>query len=320
MRSIAHVSRKLRSHPAVTVPVTAGISLASGSGLYLASHVAFSALLALFPFLLCLTALVAFMGGGLVKMEGITHLAFEYLPPTVAETLLPVVEGILRKKRTGFIGFGLIGALWAASSGVDALRDALTGAYRLEDRRAFWKSKLVSLVGVLLAGVAFILLSLAVVLAPVLWKATAYFIPLSWADKWVFDIARYTASAGVLFGAILVLHRWLPCQTMSWRFLWPGVLTTSVLWLALAAGFSLYVTKLGNLGATYGSLAGVIGVMLFFYFSAILFVLGAEVNIAIRDATRRDRGPATMPGSPARSESGSPGAVAPPPQSGAAGD
>lgn len=284
---IERVATRVQSLPVIRPVLAALISMGQGASLYLASHVAFTSLLALFPFLLCMTALVAFMGGP-VKIETLTHLAFEYLPGTVAETLLPVVDGIIRNKRTGFIGVGLVSALWAASSGIDALRDALTGAYRLDDDRAYWKSKLRSLVGVLLAGIVFILLSLGVVLAPVLWKAASYIVPLSWADKRVFDIIRLTASAGVLFGAILALHRWLPCKPMSWRFLWPGVLTTAVLWLTLAAGFSLYVTKLGNLGATYGSLAGVIGVMFFFYFSAILFVFGAELNIAIRDGLKQD--------------------------------
>src|SRR5690606_41666510 len=105
--------------------------------------------------------------------------------------------------------------------------------------------------------------------------------PLSEADRWAFSLLRYSVATCVMVAALMALHRWLPGRRLRWTSLLPGVLATAFLWLAFASLFSLYVANLGNYGATYGSLGGVIITLLFFYVSAVLFIFGAELNAAL---------------------------------------
>lgn len=248
--------------------------------LELAGHIAFTGLLSIFPFLIFLASLAGFLGNyidGLASVEA----TFDLLPEDVARTLKPVINEVLRSRDGGLLTLGLLGALWVASNGFDALRIALNTAYQLDEPRPWWQKKLGSIGAVVIGGIVFLLLSVLIILGPLIWKGLLWISPLSEADRWAYSLLRYGISSFLLFAAVMALHRWLPGRRMTLRSLLPGALTTTVLWLVSASLFSLYVTNLGNYNATYGSLGGVIVTLMFFYISAVLFIFGAELNAAL---------------------------------------
>lgn len=248
--------------------------------LELAGHIAYTGLLSIFPFLIFLASLAGFLGNfidGLASVDA----TFELLPADVARTLQPVINEVLRSQDGGLLTLGLLGALWVASNGFDALRIALNTAYDLDEPRPWWQMKLGSIGAVVIGGIVFILLSILIILGPLIWKGILWISPLSQDDRWAYSLLRYSISSFLLFTAVMALHRWLPGRRMSLRSLFPGALATTILWLVFASLFSLYVANLGNFSATYGSLGGVIVTLLFFYVSAVLFIFGAELNAAL---------------------------------------
>ena len=248
--------------------------------LELAGHIAYTGLLSIFPFLVFLASLAGFIGNYAQGLSSVDA-AIELLPADVAKTLGPVINEVLRSRDGGLLTLGFIGAIYIASNGFDALRIALNTAYGVDEPRPWWRKKLGSIGAVIIGGIAFLLLSVLIILGPVIWKGILWISPLSDADRWAYRFLRYTVATCVIVAALLALHRWLPGRRLKWGSLLPGVLTTAFLWLAFASLFSLYVSNLGNYSATYGSLGGVIVTLLFFYISAILFIFGAELNSAL---------------------------------------
>jgi membrane protein len=260
--------------------LSAGRAMIHSLSFELAGHIAYTGLLAIFPFLVFLAALAGFLGdygGSLASV----HVMLDMLPEDVGTTLRPVINEILNRRDGGLLTLGLLGALWVASNGIDALRIALNSSYGFSEPRPWWLIRLGSLGAILLGGVIFLLLSVLIVLGPLIWKGLLWLFPLSNTERWAFSLFRYGLAGAVLTAGLLALHRWLPGRHLRWRDLLPGVLATVALWLTVAGLFSLYVARLGNYSATYGSLGGVIVTLVFFYVSAVLFIFGAEINAAL---------------------------------------
>ncbi|MCW0236402.1 MAG: YihY/virulence factor BrkB family protein [Ferrovibrio sp.] len=271
---------------------SAGRAMVNSLSFELAGHIAYTGLLAIFPFLIFLAALAGFLGtsaGGLASVQSMLDL----LPQDVARTLAPVIHEVLDTRDGGLLTLGLLGALWVASNGIDALRIALNTAYDIEEERPWWLIKLGSIGAIIVGGIVFLMLSVLVVLGPVIWKGLLWLFPLGEADRWAFGTFRYLLAALVMLAGLLALHRWLPGKQLPVLALLPGVMATTALWLAAASLFSLYVAELGSYSATYGSLGGVIITLVFFYVSAVLFIFGAELNAAL--LRRKSKKPPSPP-------------------------
>lgn len=273
------------------VLVSAGRAMINSLSFELAGHIAYTGLLAIFPFLIFLAALAGFLGtaaGGLASVQSMLDL----LPQDVAQTLSPVIHEVIDTRDGGLLTLGLLGALWVASNGIDALRIALNTAYDIQEERPWWLIKLGSIGAIFVGGVVFLLLSVLVILGPVIWKGLLWLFPLGPADRWAFSTVRYLLATLVLGSALMALHRWLPGRCLTLRSLLPGVIASTLLWLLVASLFSIYVAELGSYSATYGSLGGVIITLVFFYVSAVLFIFGAELNSAL---LRREKKKAENP-------------------------
>lgn len=272
---------------------SAGQAMVNSLSFELAGHIAYTALLAIFPFLIFLASLAGFLGNignSLASVQSMLNL----LPADVAKTLSPVIHEVIDTRDGGLLTLGLLGALWVASNGIDALRIALNTAYDLDEPRPWWLIKLGSIGAIIVGGFVFLMLSILVVLGPVIWKALLWAFPLGETDRWAFSLFRYVLAALVLLLGLLALHRWLPGRRIFMRDLLPGVAATTALWLLAASLFSIYVAELGSYSATYGSLGGVIITLVFFYVSAVLFIFGAELNAALL-RRRKGKKPASPP-------------------------
>jgi membrane protein len=255
----------------------AGWRLAEHDGLTVAGYMAFAAFTSLFPFLIFLAALASVLGTRETADETVEGM-FLFLPDDVARTLAPAVHEVMAGHHGGLLTFGALATLWTASSGVEALRDALDRAYEVEDPEPLWWRRLQSMVVVVLGALVLFVASLAVVLGPVLWRLAEAFGRPSTEEELAWTIGRYTLGAAVLAGGLLALHRWLPHRRLRARDVLPGVLLTLGLWLAGASLFSLYLGTVADYSVTYGSLGGVVITLFFFYLTGALFILGAEYN------------------------------------------
>ncbi|MGQ3027923.1 MAG: YihY/virulence factor BrkB family protein [Ferrovibrionaceae bacterium] len=249
-------------------------------GLELSGHMAFTAILALFPFLIFLTALAGFVGDATMA-ERFVSFMLEFGPGPVTDVLAPVVRDVLTQQRGDILTVGIVLALWTASSGVEALRLLLNRSYGVVEDRPIWKLRLQSVMLVLVGAIFALLISVIIVLGPVIWHLLERFSAVSPFKEDLWFLARYGFASVMLIVGLSALHRLLPRRRKPMAQLWPGVILTCVVWLLVAAAFSIYVTKLATYSVTYGSLGGVIATLIFFYVTAIIFAFGAEVNGAL---------------------------------------
>ncbi|MDQ1195570.1 YihY/virulence factor BrkB family protein [Agrobacterium sp. SORGH_AS 787] len=262
------------------VAFDAYIHFAEDDGWAMASHVALSGLLALFPFLIFGTALASFLGADQFS-ETAVHLIFDTWPEAIAGPLAAQVQQVLTIPRGGLLTISVLAAAYFASNGVEAIRISLNRAYRVTETRWWYVTRLLSLFYVVLAVIIFAGISIVLVAVPVALKFVETRSPL------LTEVLQTISNLG-LYGTIVVLtaglvaaHLWLPAGRRKLWDVLPGILLTMIFWIIGAAIFAYYLATFANYAATYAGLASVMIVLVFLYMIGVIFMLGAEVNAAL---------------------------------------
>jgi len=247
-------------------------------GWALASHIALSALLALFPFLIVLTALAGFVGSKDMA-DDLANLLLQTWPKEVAEPLAREIHNVLTVTRGGVLTIGVVLAIYFASSGVDSLRIALNRAYNVTEARSWWLLKLESIGYVMVAVVALLALGFLIVLAPLAFATAMKYLPGLALQEQQFTYARYAIASIVIVIALIVAHKWLPGGRRRFIDIAPGLIVTLALWLAGGIVFGRYLAKFANnYVTTYAGLASAMIALVFLYLTATIFVYGGELN------------------------------------------
>jgi membrane protein len=246
-------------------------------GWIMSSHIAMSMMLALFPFILFIVSLAGFLSQD-VDADDLIDLIFGAWPEDVANPIIAEIQKVVAASSTRLMTFGGIVAIYFASNGVNAVRVAMTLAYRETDTVTFWKARLLSLVFVL-GGAAMLLLATTFEVAlPLYFNFVTDAVPGSWSDWFTGSRLRIGLTLGVPVVSVLACHMWLPGHRRSLRQLLPGVALTLGLWAAAVQGFAIYITRFSTYGATYAGLAGAMAALIFMYLMAAILIFGAEYN------------------------------------------
>jgi membrane protein len=251
-------------------------------GWAIASHIALSALMALFPFLIVLTSLAGFFGSKELADQA-AELMIQVWPDQVANALSGEIHDVLTTTRGDALTVGAVLAVYFASNGVESLRVALNRAYSvIESRRWYWL-RLESIGYTLVAAVTALAMAFLIVLGPLIIAAARRHIPLIVeSNESLLNIARYGTTVLAMLVALLVLHAWLPAGRRSFVQIIPGIIFTMLASLLSGIGFGLYLARFANNYVTmYAGLASVIIALVFLYFIAAIFVFGGELNAAI---------------------------------------
>src|SRR6185295_15452892 len=251
-------------------------------GWAIASHIALSTLMALFPFLIVLTALAGFFGSKDLADQA-ASLMLQVWPLQVADALSGEIHDVLTTTRGDVLTIGVALAVYFASNGVEALRVALNRAYSvIEPRRWYWL-RLESIGYTLIAAVSALAMALLIVLGPLMLEAARRHIPLIVETNEQFlNLSRYGITTGALTVALFILHAWLPAGRRGFLQILPGIIFTLVASLVSGVVFGQYLTRFaGNYVTMYAGLASVIIALVFLYFIAAIFVYGGELNAAI---------------------------------------
>ena len=270
-----------RSYLGVEIVWQAILHLINDGGMTFAGHIAFMTLFSLFPFLIFLTTLAAEVG----QMEAARNfiaVSLAAFPPEVSDAIRPAIDQVISNRRTGLMTVSILASLWATSSGLEALREALNKAYGVEEPRSVWFCRMQSLLFTIIASISIIIVMLVLVIGPVLWSLIQPLLKVPWQWGWMYEAARYLVAVSFLYLVVALLYRWLPSRHLPRREILPGAAVTLVLWLVLASLFSFYLQNLARFSVTYGSLGGIVITLMFFYISALIFVFGAEINSARR--------------------------------------
>jgi membrane protein len=249
-------------------------------GWAIASHIALSVLMGMFPFLILVTAFAGILGSNELADE-VARLIISAWPRQVssqiADQVHSVIQGVLTTGHGDALTIGSVFALYVSSSGIESLRIGLNRAYGLVDPRPWWLLRLES-IGYVLAGAVALLLLAFFLLGPLVSHTTAFAPQLG-------ALARLVVTAVVLAIALFILHMWLPAGRRRLGEMWPGVVATLLLWLACGFIFGRYLTSFSYTYVTYyAGLASVMIALVFLYFSAWIFIFGGELNAAIARA------------------------------------
>lgn len=253
----------------------------------LAAEIAYRFLFALFPFGLFVAALGSFVAGWLGMdnpAEEIVQGLGDNLPPTIAESLRPELERLLDSARPGLLSIGALGALWAATGGTNALVKGIHRAYDVPERRPFLLRYVVAIGLTLLAAVGILGSFVTIVGGAVATEELASGLGLG-SEAWtLIQLLRWPVVGLALTAAVAILYRYGPSLVVPWRWILVGASAFTLGWLAATAGLAWYVGNIADYGATYGSLSAVIVLMTWFYLTAALLLLGAELTAALAHA------------------------------------
>jgi len=258
-------------------------------GWAIASHIALSTLMSMFPFLIVVTALAAFFFGSKQLADEAARILLEAWPHEVAGPIATDIHGVLTDASGSVLTFGLVFALYFASSGVESLRIGLNRAYNAVERRSIWLLRLESIGYVIVGAVALLAFSFLVVFAPLIWSKLIRYIPTLEPFGNVITFARFTVAAVVIVIALTIVHLWLPAGRRRFFEVTPGIAVTLLLWLASGAIFGRYLADFAfGYVRLYAGLASAMIALIFLYICASIFIYGAELNstIALRRAGR----------------------------------
>jgi membrane protein len=257
-------------------------------GWAIASHIALSALMALFPFLIFVTALAASLFGSLELADETARILLEAWPEVIAEPLEREIRNVMRGLRGDVLTFAVAIAIFFASSGIESLRIGLNRAYGVRETRPWWLLRIESIAYVIVGAAAMLALSFLVVLYPLMWTTAIQY--ASWFERFenVLEFVRLAAAAIVLIVALFVAYWWLPAGSRRFHEIWPGILVTLILWLGAGIIFGRYLANFAYAYVTYyAGLASVMAALVFLYLVAMIFIFGAELNATITRARQR---------------------------------
>ena len=259
----------------------------ANEGWAIASHIALSALMALFPFLIFVTAVAAALLGSRDLADETARILLEAWPEVVAEPIAREIQNVMGGLRGDTLTFAVALALFFSSSGVESLRIGLNRAYGVPETRPWWLLRFESICYVLVGAGALLALSFLIVLYPLIWATAIRY--ANWLGRFGYflDLVRIGAAAVVLIGALLVAHWWLPAGRRRFVDIVPGILVTLALWLGAGIVFGRYLASFADTYVTYyAGLASVMAALVFLYLVAMIFIYGAELNAAIARARK----------------------------------
>ncbi|MGB9281318.1 MAG: YihY/virulence factor BrkB family protein [Pseudonocardiaceae bacterium] len=253
----------------------------------LAAGVAFFGFLALFPAVIALVTLVGLVADPAQITQQVQ--SFTAGLPPASQLIISDQLNAITKSSGGALTIGLVisllAALWSASSGTSNLMSAVNIAYQEKETRGFLKQRGLALL-LTLGTVVFLVLTLALIaVVPVVLQA----LPLGPLGTVIAQVVRWALLIVLILVGLAVLYRVAPDRNAP-KFRWVGVgsVVAAVLWLLGSVGFSLYVDFFGNYNKTYGALAGVIVLLLWFFLTSYIVLLGAEINAQAEYQTERD--------------------------------
>lgn len=249
-------------------------------GWSMASHLAITALMALFPFLIFATTLASFLGAQAFADTAV-HLVFDTWPEQIAAPISREVINVLTVQRTDLLTYGVLLAAFFASNGIEALRTSLNRAYRVTETRSFIFRRVQSLVFVLIATAGFLAISVLLVFAPLLARlAIANF---DWIEPYMGTITlwRYVIASAVIVLGLFAVHYWLPAGKRRLMEIVPGIIFTLIAWLVGSTMFAAYLDRFSSYVTTYAGLASIMVAVVFLYIVSLIFILGGELNASI---------------------------------------
>lgn len=266
------------------------VKLVEDGGVVIASNVALSLLLSLFPFLMLIASLVRLYGEPEIA-EAVVELVLGHWPADSAKPIADQIAILLSQSPTEFFSFSTLVVLVLATNGVENLRDGLNRAYKVRETRSFVYRRIEATLFIIVGAIGLIFVAFVLVGTPFAWRFLET--RLSWLDQFVFSftIAQYALAVFLLWAILLALHKLLPDLRHHKRQMRWGIGLTIIGIIAGSKLFALYLSTIANYTALYAGLAGMMIAIVYLYCLSTLILWGAEFNTAfteMRDAEKAE--------------------------------
>ncbi|REJ09937.1 YihY/virulence factor BrkB family protein [Halobacillus trueperi] len=229
-------------------------------------------LLAIVPLLILVLSILPFLN---IDAETAIQAISNVIPSDTAQVFRENIVAVVEKPSGGLLTVGILGTLWSASNGINAFIQSSNLAYNVEETRSFIKVRLLSIV----LTIGMILAIIVALLLPVFGQVLIDMINMPSQTAILLQVLRWTLSIVVIGAVLMALYHFAPNKNIPFKHILPGAIITAVLWQLISLAFSFYVSNFGNYSATYGSLGGIIILMLWFFLTGIILMVGAEINV-----------------------------------------
>ena len=256
--------------------------------LQMAAALSYYFVLSLFPALIFLSAVVAFLPLPDLFNQALGIMA-RFLPPDSMGLVRRVLSDVITPNRGTFLSFGIFGTLWAASGGFSAAIEALNIAYDVQDDRPFWKTRPLAM-GLALVTGALMLVALSVmIVGPRFGEWLAARVHLSYLFVLLWPYVHWAIAIGFTILAVEALYFLAPNVKQRFLATLPGAILAVGCWIALSYLLGLYFRHFGSFNKTYGTLGAAIALMIWLYWIGIAMLVGAELNSELAKISRHGK-------------------------------
>jgi membrane protein len=252
--------------------------------LQMAAALSYYFVMSLFPALICLSAVLAYLMVPGVFGELIGWMG-QFVPSDSMGVVKRVLSDVVSPNRGAFLSVGLLATLWTASGGVSAAMEALNMAYDVQETRPFWKLKLRAIWLTLLIGLLLLAAFGIMMAGPHFGEWLAYTLHVSRVWLLLWPILHWTASIGFTVLGIEMLYYFAPNVHQRFGATVPGAILSVCCWMILSYLLGVYFRSFANLNKTYGTLGAGIGLMVWLYWTGFSILLGAELNAELAKKT-----------------------------------
>ena len=245
-----------------------------------AASLSYYFVLSLFPALIAMAAVLGFLP--IPDLWDRTLETFSrFVPPDSMGLVRKVLSDVITPNRGKLLSFGLLGTIWAASSGFAAMIESLNVAYDVPETRPYWKTRLLAIALTFGIGTIMVLAVVVMIVGPDFgtWIATHLHVTKAFADVWPF--LRWVITVAFIVVAIEGLYFWAPNVKQRFYCSIPGALIAVGGWIGLSYLLGIYFQRFAHFNKTYGTLGAAIALMVWFYWTGFMILLGAEINSEI---------------------------------------
>jgi len=250
----------------------------------LGAQLAFFFLLSLFPLLIFMVTLLPYLN---LPEDQIFQFLRNYAPADVYALIESTLTEVLQNRNGGLLSLGLLGTIWSASNGVNAIVKSLNKSYGLEETRPFFIVRGLSVVFTILIIVLFIIALVLPVFGEQIGILLFSFLGLDEMFLLVWNSIRFTIPPLIIFVVLTALYWLVPNEKLYLKSVIPGGIFAALGWILVSLGFSFYVSNFANYTATYGSLGAIIVLMMWLYFSGTILMIGGQINAVMQERKER---------------------------------
>ena len=256
----------------------------------LAAQQAYYFFFALFPALLFVIAVASFFPLQNL-IDDVVLMIGRVAPAEVVRIITETMRELSKQNSGGILTFAFVVAIWSSSGAMVSIITTLNAAYDVTESRPWWMSRLTAIA--LTVGIAvFILASMFLVIAgPTVAENLATRMRLGPVFTWTWLVLQWPVAFALVATAIGLVYYFAPDVEQDWVWITPGSVLATLLWLVISLGLKLYYQMMPNANAAYGTIGGVMVLMLWFYCSGLALLLGAELNAEIEHASPYGKDP-----------------------------